>query len=935
MAASIEIRGAREHNLRGIDVTIPRERITVITGVSGSGKSTLAFDILHAEGRRRYVESLSSYARNFLEQMPKPDVDSVEGLPPTVSIDSRRVTGTLRSTVATLTEIYDYLRLLFARAGAPHCPKCDRPIGRLTVDEIVDRIAGLPGESRVAILAPLVRGKRGGHKEILKRVRREGFPRVRLNGAIREIGEIPDLDRRRKHRIDVVVDRVIVKPEARTRIHESTELALRLGEGWVTVLVFSAGGDREIPYSERHACTSCGLSIEDLSPRAFSFNSPAGACPACSGLGATLRVDPELVLVPSRSLRDGAVVAWTPPGRRVSRRHGRLLEDFSKATGARLDVPFRRLNPKQREALLQGTEGFVGVIPDLDHRFRETRSHPVKERILAFMRELPCEACGGERLRPEARAVKVAGMSISRVTRLSVGEAIELARTLSSNPDLGLAGQEILKEIRLRLSFLDGVGLSYLTLDRLSSTLSGGEARRIRLATQAGAGLVGVAYILDEPTVGLHPVDTGLLVESLERLRAAGNTVIVVEHDEQTIRASDTMIDMGPGAGEEGGDVVALGPTAEVIAEADSLTARYLRGERRIDLPDERRAPRSYLEVRGAREHNLKEINVRFPLGVLCCVTGVSGSGKTTLVRDVLFRALSRKLHGSLERPGEHREIRGAHRIDRVLRIDQGSIGRTPRSNPATYAGIWGPIRKVFSLTREAKIRGYGPSRFSFNVKGGRCEACRGQGVQRIEMHFLADIFVPCEVCKGKRFDLGTLEVRYRGLSVADVLDLTMDGAARVFQAFPQIRAVLSTLQDVGLGYLRLGQPSTTLSSGEAQRLKMAGVLSKPQSRRSLLVLDEPTTGLHFEDVQRLLDVIQQIVGRGGSVIVVEHNLEVIKCADHVIDLGPGGGDEGGHLVATGTPEAIARVPASKTGRCLLPLLGPVQHRVESGRLEG
>lgn len=929
----IVVRGAREHNLKGIDLRLPREKIIAITGVSGSGKSTLAFDILHAEGRRRYVESLSPYARNFLEQMQKPKVDSVEGLPPTVSIDPGGMTGTLRSTVATLTEIYDYLRLLFARAGLPHCPRCGRPIGRLTIDEIVEAMMGLSEGTALILLAPLVRGRRGGHKEILKRVRREGFLRVRVNGQIQEIQDVPNLDRRRNHRIDVVVDRVSVKPGARGRIHDSTELALRIGEGWVTALLPDSDGKREIPFSEHHACLSCGTSVQDLSPRAFSFNSPQGACPDCGGLGAALKVDPDLVApIPSRSLRDGAVEVWTPPGRKVTARHLKMLQIYALESGARLDVACRRLTPEQRKTLLYGAEGFEGVIPELERRFRETRSHPVKERLLAFMRELSCDGCGGERLRPEVRAVRIGGKSISAVTRLSVEGAIRFAEEISSRGELELPGREILKEIRLRLGFLADVGLSYLTLDRLSSTLSGGEARRIRLATQAGAGLVGVAYILDEPTVGLHPVDTDLLIRSLRRMREAGNTVIVVEHDERTIRSSDVMIEMGPGAGEEGGHLVAEGPTSQVIQESPSLTARYLRGERRIEVPGERRKGRGLLEVLGAREHNLKGIDVAIPLRSFTCVTGVSGSGKTTLVHHILYRALARTLQGSRERPGAHKQIRGGHRLDKVQEIGQGPIGRTPRSNPATYTDLWGRMRSVFAMTREAKIRGYGPGRFSSNVKGGRCEACRGQGVQRIEMHFLPDIFVACDVCKGRRFDRETLEVRYRGLSVADVLELTVDRALAVFKAFPQIRQILSTLEEVGLGYLRLGQPSTTLSSGEAQRLKMAAVLSRPQSGRTLLVLDEPTTGLHFEDVRRLLDVLGEIVNRGNTVVVIEHNLEVIKCADHVIDLGPGGGEAGGEVVATGTPEEVAAVEFSRTGECLRPLLG---FPVESGPPQG
>ncbi|MCZ6691136.1 MAG: excinuclease ABC subunit UvrA [Planctomycetota bacterium] len=922
MVATIRVRGAREHNLKGIDLAIPREKITVITGVSGSGKSTLAFDILHAEGQRRYVESLSPYARSFLEQLQKPDVDSVEGLPPTISIDTGGVPGNLRSTVATLTEIYDYLRLLYARAGAPHCHRCGKPIGRLTVDQIVDRLVGLPEGTKLILLAPLVMGKRGGHKEILKRVRREGFPRVRLDGRVQEIGEIPALDRRRNHRIEVVIDRLTVKEGARSRIHDSTELALRLGEGWVTALKLGTGAEEEMRFSQRHACVSCGLSVPDLSPRAFSFNSPHGACPECGGLGATLRVDPDLVApVPNRSLRDGAIEVWTPPGRRVTPRHLQLLAEFSRLTGARLDVPFKKLKAEDQRAILHGREGFVGVIPDLERRFAETRSHSVKERLLSSMREMPCSACDGERLRPEVRAVRVGGKSISGVTRLSVGEAVRFFAPLSSGSELGIAGQEILKEIRLRLGFLSDVGLHYITLDRLSSTLSGGEARRIRLATQAGAGLVGVAYILDEPTVGLHPVDTRLLLRGLRKLQQAGNTVILVEHDDQTIRASDFMIDLGPGAGEEGGRIVAEGPTEEVIRKGDSSTAEYLRGVRRIEIPDERRKPRGQLEVLGAREHNLKGIDVAFPLRTLTCVTGVSGSGKTTLVRHVLYRALARKLNKTNDRPGQHREIRGAHRLDQVLQIDQAPIGRTPRSNPATYTEIWGRIRGVFALTREAKIRGYEPSRFSFNCKGGRCEACRGQGVQKIEMHFLPDIFVRCDVCKGHRFNRETLEVQYRGLSVADVLDLTVERAIQVFKAFPKIKRVLDTLDEVGLGYLRLGQPSTTLSGGEAQRLKMAGILARPRSGRSLIVLDEPTTGLHFEDISRLLEVLSEIVNRGNTVVVVEHNLDVIKCADHVIDLGPGGGAEGGSVVAAGTPEAVAATAGSRTGECLKRIL--------------
>ncbi len=941
MQKEIFIKGARENNLKNIDVTIPRDKLVVLTGLSGSGKSSLAFDTIYAEGQRRYVESLSSYARMFLGQMDKPDVDYIDGLSPAISIDQKTTSKNPRSTVGTVTEIYDYLRLLWARVGTPHCPKCGKEIRQQTIDQIIDQILALPEGTRIQIMAPVVRGRKGEHTKIFDDARRSGYVRVRVDGNLYELSEEIALEKNKKHQIDIVVDRLIVRSDIAQRLTDSVETASSLSGGIVTVNLLRE--ERDISFSQNYACDDCGISIEELSPRMFSFNNPYGACPACTGLGVQLKADPALI-VPDESLSilDGAITA---PGWQSIRSDGisrMYFEALSKKYQFSLRTPYGELPDKVKHIILYGTNGetlelaydqprgkgvlyqpFEGIVNNLERRFEETQSEASKKEIEEYMGECPCPVCHGQRLRSEALAVTVGGKSIYQATELPVDKALAFFEGLTLTETQQMIAAQILKEIRSRLGFLQSVGLSYLTLSRSSGTLSGGESQRIRLATQIGSSLMGVLYILDEPSIGLHQRDNDKLLATLRRLRDLGNTLIVVEHDEDTMRAADYLIDIGPGAGSHGGHVVAAGTPEEVMAHPDSLTGQYLSGKKKIEIPARRReGSGKWLTVRGARENNLKNIDVSVPLGTFTCVTGVSGSGKSSLVNEILYKKLGVELNRMKAHPGKHDRIDGMEYLDKVIAIDQSPIGRTPRSNPATYTNLFNDIRNLFAATQEAKARGYGPGRFSFNTRGGRCEACAGDGMLKIEMHFLADVYVPCEVCRGKRYNRETLEVRYKGKNIADVLDMTAEEALGFFRAVPKIADKLQTLCDVGLGYVKLGQSSTTLSGGEAQRVKLATELSRRATGRTIYILDEPTTGLHADDVKKLLEVLQRLVESGNTVLVIEHNLDVIKCADYLIDLGPEGGAGGGEVVAVGTPEQVAKEPRSYTGHYLKRILG-------------
>jgi excinuclease ABC subunit A len=952
------ISGAREHNLKDVTVSIPRGSLTVITGLSGSGKSSLAFDTIYAEGQRRYVESLSAYARQFLGQMDKPDVDSIEGLSPAISIDQKTTSRNPRSTVGTVTEVYDYLRLLWARIGQPHCHICGRPIVGQSAEQIIDQVMELPDGVRFMVLAPIVRGRKGEFGKRLEELKAEGFSRVKVDGELRRLDEEIVLDKKYKHDVAVVVDRLVMKHDLRKRLADSIETAVALADGLVEIelvpaspaLGVSPGGEtsrdqsRILTFSEKFACPVHGPSLVELEPRVFSFNSPHGACPRCHGLGSQMEIDPELVVPdPALSIGEGAIAPWSVS---ASNYYDQLAQAIAERYGVDLETPWRDLPEESREFFLYGTNGdrvqvsyrnrfgrkrsyatsFEGIVRSLERRYLETDSDLSREKIEEFMTLRPCPECKGARLRPESRAVLVAGMPIHEFTGLSARRALEWIAELELSDHDRRIVRLVLREIEERLRFLENVGVGYLSLDRAASTLSGGEAQRIRLATQIGSSLVGVLYILDEPSIGLHQRDNEKLIATLERMRDLGNTVIVVEHDEGTMRAADHLIDMGPGAGEHGGHVVAEGTAEEIAKMPESLTGQFLAGTRVIETPKRRRRPSGYVTIEGATEHNLKNVNVKLPLGVFSCVTGVSGSGKSTLVNDILYKATANRLHRARQRPGAHRRITGLEQLDKIISVDQSPIGRTPRSNPATYIGLFDQIRELFSKTQEARARGYKPGRFSFNVKGGRCEVCRGDGQIKIEMHFLPDVYVPCEQCHGKRYNRETLEVRFKGKTIADVLEMPIEEALEFFAHIPKIRRRVEALNDVGLGYMRLGQPATTLSGGEAQRVKLAAELSKVATGRTLYILDEPTTGLHFADIQRLLIVLQRLVDGGNSMVVIEHNLDVIKVADRVIDLGPEGGDEGGRVIAAGTPEQVAAVSESHTGRFLADLL-PVRVR--------
>ncbi|OZV81089.1 excinuclease ABC subunit A [Micromonospora echinospora] len=946
MADRLIIRGAREHNLRDVSLDLPRDALIVFTGLSGSGKSSLAFDTIFAEGQRRYVESLSSYARQFLGQMDKPDVDFIEGLSPAVSIDQKSTSRNPRSTVGTITEVYDYLRLLFARVGEPHCPVCGERISKQSPQQIVDRVLAMTEGTRFMVLAPVVRGRKGEYVDLFAELQAKGYARARVDGVVHPLTEPPKLKKQEKHTIEVVIDRLTVKPSAKQRLTDSVEAALGLSGGLVLLDFVDLPEDdpeRERRYSEHLACPNDHpLAIEDLEPRVFSFNAPYGACPECTGLGTKKEVDPELIIPdPERTLREGAIQPWGT-GHNLEY-FLRLLEALGESEHFDLDTPWRALPARAQKTILHGSgdqvhvryrnkygrersyyTGFEGVVQWIERRHSDTESEWSREKYEGYMRDVPCAACGGARLKPEVLAVTLAGKSIAEVCNLSVGECAELLAGIELTDRQKMIAERVLKEINARLRFLLDVGLDYLSLDRPAGTLSGGEAQRIRLATQIGSGLVGVLYVLDEPSIGLHQRDNHRLIETLLRLRGLGNTLIVVEHDEDTIRVADWIVDIGPGAGEHGGRIVHSGSVPALLENAESVTGAYLAGRKSIPTPPQRRpqTPGRELVVHGAREHNLRNLTVAFPLGQLIAVTGVSGSGKSTLVNDILYAVLANQINGARLVPGRHTRITGLEHVDKVVGVDQSPIGRTPRSNPATYTGVWDHVRKLFAETTEAKVRGYGPGRFSFNVKGGRCEACSGDGTLKIEMNFLPDVYVPCEVCKGARYNRETLEVHYKGKTVADVLDMPIEEAAEFFSAIPAIHRHLRTLVDVGLGYVRLGQPAPTLSGGEAQRVKLASELQKRSTGRTVYVLDEPTTGLHFEDIRKLLMVLEGLVDKGNTVITIEHNLDVIKSADWLIDMGPEGGHRGGTVLATGTPEEVAEVPESHTGQFLRPVLG-------------
>ena len=934
----IVVHGAREHNLKNIDVTIPRDKLVVLTGLSGSGKSSLAFDTIYAEGQRRYVESLSSYARMFLGQMEKPDVDMIDGLSPAISIDQKTTSKNPRSTVGTVTEIYDYLRLLYARIGIPHCPICGREIKQQTIDQIVDQVLSLPEKTRIQILAPVVRGRKGEHVKEFEAARRSGFVRARVDGLVYDLNEKIQLEKNRKHTIEIIVDRLVIKPDIRSRLADSIETASGLTGGVVIINVIDG---EDITFSQNYACPEHGVSVEELTPRMFSFNNPFGACKKCTGLGVFMKIDPELIIPDKRlSINKGGLKAsgWAMEGSTIAAMY---MKGLSEHYHFSLDTPIGELPPEIVDILLYGTKGekiklrreseygsgsymapFEGIINNLERRFRETSSSWVKEEIESYMSAVPCDECHGQRLSKESLAVTVGGINISAFCDKSVTEALEFVDGLELNDREKMIAAPILKEIKSRLGFLQSVGLEYLTLSRASGTLSGGESQRIRLATQIGSSLMGVLYILDEPSIGLHQRDNHKLLNTLKNLRDLGNTVIVVEHDEDTMREADFLVDIGPGAGVHGGEVVFAGPPREIESCEASLTGQYLSGRRKVEVPEKRRKGNGkFLEIRGAQQNNLKNVNVKIPLGEFVCVTGVSGSGKSSLINEILYKKLAAELNRAHAHPGKHKEIRGLEHLDKVIQIDQSPIGRTPRSNPATYTGLFNDIRELFASTQDAKMRGFTASRFSFNVKGGRCEACQGDGIICIEMHFLPDVYVPCDVCKGHRYNRETLEVKYKGKSIYDVLEMTVEEALDFFRDIPKLARKLQTIYDVGLGYVKVGQPATTLSGGEAQRVKLATELSKRSTGRTIYILDEPTTGLHIADVHRLIDVLQRLVDAGNTVVVIEHNLDLIKTADHIIDLGPEGGNRGGTIVAQGTPEQVAQVAESYTGQYLRPLL--------------
>ena len=936
----ITIQGAREHNLKNVDLKIPRNQLVVFTGLSGSGKSSLAFDTIYAEGQRRYVESLSSYARMFLGQADKPDVDKIEGLSPAISIDQKSTNRNPRSTVGTVTEIYDYLRLLFARIGIPHCPKCGKPIERQTVDQMVDQIMTLPEKTKFQVLSPVVRGRKGEHEKILAAAKRSGFARVIVDGNAYELDEEIKLEKNKKHSIDIVVDRLVIKEGIELRLAGSLETAMKHSEGLVKIDVI---GGEALSFSDSFACPDCGISIDEIEPRSFSFNNPFGACPVCTGLGFKSEFDPDLMIPDkTRSLNEGAiaVMGWQSSGDKKSYSHA-LLEALSKEYGFSLDVPWKELPEEAKKVILHGTGGrrikvyydsqrtrrnvffysFEGLIKNCQQRYKETASEAMRAEYEEYMTLIPCEACGGKRLKPASLAVTIGDRNIYDLTELSVDSLREFLKETVLTDRQKMIGEQILKEIGSRLRFMADVGLNYLTLSRATGTLSGGEAQRIRLATQIGSGLVGVSYILDEPSIGLHQRDNDKLIASLKHLRDLGNTLIVVEHDEETMRAADYIVDVGPMAGVHGGEIVATGTVEDIMACKNSITGQYLSHKKEISVPKERREPVGWLTIKGARQNNLKNIDVNVPLGVFTCVTGVSGSGKSSLINEILKKRLLRDLNRARVKPGKHDTITGYEGLDKVIDIDQSPIGRTPRSNPATYTGVFDQIRDLFANTRDAKTFGFSKGRFSFNVSGGRCEACKGDGIIKIEMHFLPDIFVPCEVCGGKRYNRETLEVKYKGKNIYEVLDMTVDEACEFFDAVPSVKRKIETLRDVGLGYIKLGQPSTTLSGGEAQRIKLATELARRSTGKTIYILDEPTTGLHFADVQKLLDILQRLADSGNTVVVIEHNLDVIKQADYIIDMGPEGGDGGGTVIAEGTPEQVAKVRKSHTGRYLKKML--------------